>query len=262
MASSPRCWPIVGEKESPHPPLRGTFPRKGGREAAYDHGRRHRRPLSSALPTGSAPRRRDSRHPAHRAAAGSCRGRHDALGRSTRGDRAGRGAAGRPGRGTGFRRCPGPRPGGCAATPGAGDHRRATLDRGPPDPALEGHRALRPRRGVPAGRSGRGLETMARDPSSTPRLRRAPARRPFALPAPSPREARGDPLAVELVISRRRDPRQGDVLRPPDRRGGCPTAGGPGPHAGPLGRLPRAPERAAISARVRSSGRTSARGRR
>ena len=42
-------------------------------------------------------------------------------------------------------------------------------------------------------------------------------RRPFAVPAPPPREARGDSASVRLVVPRHRDPGQGDIPRPPDR---------------------------------------------
>ena len=55
-------------------------------------------------------------------------------------------------------------------------------------------------------------------------LRRAGARRPLAVPPAPPREAGGDPPAVGLGVPRRRDPGQGDLLRPLDRRGRRPAA--------------------------------------
>ena len=62
-------------------------------------------------------------------------------------------------------------------------------------------------------------------------LRRPGARRPFADPGPSPRQARGDPAPVVVVLPGRGDPGQGHVLRPSDRRGR-----GPAPGRSPRGR--------------------------
>ena len=45
------------------------------------------------------------------------------------------------------------------------------------------------------------------------------AGRSFAVPSASARQAGGDPPAVGVVVRRHRDPRQGDLSRPSDRRG-------------------------------------------
>ena len=64
-------------------------------------------------------------------------------------------------------------------------------------------------------------------PGLAARVRRPGARRPFADPGPSPREAGGDPAPVDLGVPRRRDPGQGHLLRPAHRRGRHPPAGRP-----------------------------------
>ena len=105
---------------------------------------------------------------------------------------------------------------------------------------------------------------LARRPALAAGLRRPGPRRPLALPAPPAREARGDPAAVGLVVPRRRDPGQGDLPRPPDRRGRRPAAGGP---VGPRGRSGRPAAicsgdpslRAAVRSGIRSSGRSAGR---
>ena len=95
----------------------------------------------------------------------------------------------------------------------------------PSRPLAHGDRPLRPRR-----RPTPGLAPRARVRVGSASLPWRPVfavpvrRRPLAVPAPSPREARGDPAPVDLGVPRRRDPGQGDLLRPPDRRGRRPPA--------------------------------------
>ncbi len=106
--------------------------------------------------------------------------------------------------------------------PGADHHRRRAVVAGPGRAPAEVDRRLRPRPRAPALRAGRGGLEIPQVHPPPAGLRGALAGCPHPFPAAPDREACGDPAPVPLVVRGHGDPRQGDLPRAPDRRGGRP----------------------------------------
>lgn len=111
----------------------------------------------------------------------------------------------------------GPSRGGAA--PGPRDDGPGTLASRASRPAARGDRRVRSCDREQAGRPGTGRPPPTPGHSLAMGLRRPRGRRPLALHAAPAGASTPDPISVSGPVPRRRDPGQGDLSRPPHRRG-------------------------------------------